>query len=472
MMAPTMGRDSFVVCRNSQGAELRATLLRITRYVVVLEVYNPYSILQLSEVLTEFKIHFNDRLVYSGKAVVSNLVNTGFMLICEATLENEWLDVDLFSPLHRKDKLRGEFGEFLKEWEKLHHVSDDFKVVIADMQTFLMDLRRWLEQVELSIRSNPSGDRLTEERNAFGELEKSVLDPVTDLFGRFEEITAGIPEELQPLHRSYSRRQIHPLVLCSPFVYRSFHKPLGYAGDYEMVGMMLRDPFEGGSLFAKFMNTYFVGAPPCEAHRNRIRHLVKRIGEEVRRVVREGRSAEILDMACGPAQEVQEFLIQDDLCDKADFTLMDFNDETLEYTGRTLEKLRERHGRRTPVRMLKKSVNHILKETFKASDAPPEKAYDFVYCAGLFDYLADSICKRLMDHFYSLLRPGGLLLATNVTPSNPCRNTMECLLEWHLVYRDVAQMAALRPEKAPEKACRVETEVTGINVFLEVRKPL
>ena len=37
--------QSVITCRNSQGTELTANLLRSKRYSVVFEVYNPYSIL-------------------------------------------------------------------------------------------------------------------------------------------------------------------------------------------------------------------------------------------------------------------------------------------------------------------------------------------------------------------------------------------------------------------------------------------
>src|SRR6185369_7007883 len=117
-MSLSIGKDTFILCRNSQGAEVRATLLRLNRYTVVFEVYNPYSILQLSEVLTEFKLIMNDRMIYSGRAVVSNLLNTGILLVCECTLEDNWLDVDLFTSIHQKDKLQNEFAEFLREWDK------------------------------------------------------------------------------------------------------------------------------------------------------------------------------------------------------------------------------------------------------------------------------------------------------------------------------------------------------------------
>src|SRR5665811_661214 len=97
----------------------------------------------------------------------------------------------------------------------------------------------------------------------------------------------------QPTHRAYGRRQIHPLVLCAPFVYRTFQKPLGYAGDYEMVRMILRDPYEGSSLFAKMVNFYFWGQAPAEAHRNRIKYLTEKIKEETHRVINAGKIARI-----------------------------------------------------------------------------------------------------------------------------------------------------------------------------------
>ena len=104
--SPSGEKDSFILARNSQGLEVRAGVLRLTRYLVVFEVYNPYSILQLSEVLTDFKIVINDRIMYSGRAVISNVVNTGIMLICEATLDDAWLDVDVFSSVTTPNRLR------------------------------------------------------------------------------------------------------------------------------------------------------------------------------------------------------------------------------------------------------------------------------------------------------------------------------------------------------------------------------
>jgi extracellular factor (EF) 3-hydroxypalmitic acid methyl ester biosynthesis protein len=470
-MSISTGKDTFIICRNSQGTEFRATLLRLTRYMVVFEVYNPYSILQLSEVLTDFRMIMNDRMIYSGRAIVSNLVNTGILLVCEATLEDSWLDVDLFSTLSQKNRLQTEFTEFLQEWEKIYRVVPEFKVVVADIQTLLSDLRRWLEQVELSIRSEPTGNRNEIERNVINELQKPILKATSSLFGRFEETASRVEEDLQPIHRAYVKRQIHPLVLCSPFIYRTFQKPLGYAGDYEMVNMILRDPHEGSSLFAKILNLYILSQAPAEAHRNRVQYLNECLREETLRMIRHGKTSKIFNLGCGPAGEVQKFLDDDDLCEKAELTLLDFNEETLAHTRQILEGLKMRKQRSTRIEMFKKSVNQILKETLKAPNESETKKYDLIYCAGLFDYLSDRICKRLMNIFYEVLAPGGLLVATNVDASNPIRNLMEYILEWHLVYRNSEQLKQLKPDDALSGNFTVKSDSTGVNIYIEVRKP-
>ncbi len=98
-------------------------------------------------------------------------------------------------------------------------------------------------------------------------------------------------------------------------------------------------------------------------------------------------------------------------------------------------------------------------------------SYDLVYCAGLFDYLSDRVCKKMMEIFYELVAPGGLLIATNVDAKNPIRNLMEYVLAWNLIYRDAKQLAALRPAKAREEDFKVISDPTSVNIFIEIRKP-
>ena len=464
-----LSRDLLVCCRNSQGIEVRATPARITRYNLVFEVYNPYSILQMSEVLSDFRITIGERLVYAGRAVVNNLVNTGIMVLCEATLDEAWLDVDLFSPISQRDRLKSELDSFLQECRKIAWVDPQFKVVVADMQTLLTDLRRWLEQLELGIRSIPTGDRSAFEREVVEELRPSLLSAVDGLFAEFETIACRLSTDNQSMHRSYMRRQLHPLILCAPFAYRTYRKPLGYAGDYEMVNMILRDPLEGSSLFAKMVNLWFLNQAPAKAHRNRIDYLTGALKERTAELAAQGRRNRIMNLGCGPAQEIQRFMTESDVSNHADFLLLDFNDETLAFTGERLENLRQLYHRTTGLQYAKRSVHQLLKDSVRVDPAAPK--YDTIYCAGLFDYLSDRICQRLINLFYEQLAPGGLVIATNVDPSNPLRNGMEFLLEWHLIYRDPAQMKLLHPTGTSAQDIVSKSDETGVNIYLEVRKP-
>ncbi len=465
-------RDILITCRNSQGGEVRSTPVRVTRYTAVLEVYNPHSILQLSEVLGDFHITIGDRCVYAGRAVVSNLVNAGILVLAEVTLDDEsWLDVDIFSPISQPDRLRGEFESFMGQWRKMQGISDAFKVAVADFQMLLSEVRRWLDQVELGVRSEPTGVRRDMERQVLTELEGHILPEIDEWAGRFDTAAESIEDGLRPAYRAYARRQIHPLVMCSPFVYRTYHKPLGYAGDYEMVNMILRDPHEGATLFAKMVNVVFLRNPPAEAHRNRIQYLWRRLREETQRVAQLGRRARILNLGCGPAREVQLFLAEDTLSNQVDLSLLDFNGETLEFASQCLRQIQGQHGRRAVLDFSEKSVNQLLKESLRPEAPLNGAGYDLVYCAGLFDYVSDRVCKRLTELFYTWLAPGGVVIVTNVDAAKPFRHSMDYILEWHLICRSPEEMKRLVPTGKPPPQWRIEADSTGVNLFLEVRKP-
>src|SRR5437879_3370706 len=158
-------KESLIAFQTNQGLEIRATPLRLNRHLAVFEIYTPNLVLRMSEVLEDFKIIFRDRPVYAGRAVISSLINAGTLLVCEANLDDSWLDAHLFFPVEEGSRLRAGFDDFIEQWQKVYKVLPEYKVVIADLQTFLTEMRLWLEQVELGIRSSPAADRLKLERD-------------------------------------------------------------------------------------------------------------------------------------------------------------------------------------------------------------------------------------------------------------------------------------------------------------------
>lgn len=466
--------DAFVSFQSNQGHELNGTVLKMSRFQVAFEIYSPSSVLRTSEALNSFRIMVQDRPMYSGKAVISNLVDLGSFIVCEARLEEAWLDLHGILPQLDGKALRAGCREFLHQWERVYKILPEYKATICDMQMFLSDLRLWLDQVELAVRSAPNGDRVQLEHDLALEVAQVTTPALGALFERFESVAERVEKDLpdqQGGHSAFAKRLLHPLLLCSPFLYRSFHKPLGYAGDYEMVNMICRDPLEGSTLFAKIVNLWFLRQPPAEAHRNRIQYLVDRLSEVTLHLSQNGRTARILSVGCGPAREVQRFLAENPLADRAQFRLIDFDKETVEYTRGTLDSLKRKHSRSTQLEVIRKSVGQILKEAGLMIGRPAADQYDFVYCAGLFDYLSDPLCRRLSNVLYSWVAPGGLFVSTNVDVSNPRRLTMNYIMDWHLIYRNSGQFASLRPDSLDGADDQIVSDQTGVNIHYAVRKP-
>jgi len=472
---PDEFRAAVATLRPRQGAEFQVPLVRVNRHTAVFETHVGQPVLRLSEVLGSCEITVQGQAAYAGEAVVRSLLNTGATTLCELTLqEGAWCDLVLVAEPLTSGVVAQQFNRFIRTWSHAYQVRPEIKIIVADLQSLLGSLRLWLEQVELGGRGSSGMASATFERQFAGQLGRSVFPFLDELFDRLECATAkfdAMDRDLRPIHAAYVRQQLQPLVKCSPFAARAIHKPLGYAGDYEVVNMILGDPHIGDSLYARMLNRWFLKQPPAEAHRNRIQHLTQRLSEESARCVSQGRELRVYNLGCGPAGEIQDFMARHAASNLASFTLVDFNEETIRHGQATLEAARQRAGRRTKMQFQKKSVAQVLRARDGA--AGPDGQYDLVYCAGLFDYLSDPVCARLMNIFYEMLAPGGLVLATNVDRSNPIRHWLEDVLEWPLIYRDSREMARLQPEQAgPDGASVLADAGTGVNIFLEVRKPV
>ena len=460
------GIDSFVMFRNSQGLVGRGTMVHITRQAVVFEVYNPYSIVQVSEVLSEFRVLRGERTIYNGRAVVSSLVATGLMMIVSASLWDTWADRSGLLP---GPGLQAEAQRFIRDWEASNLLRPSYQVIVSSIGNLLTELSRWIEEAEAGIFNNNSTEEIPMKKAFFEEVAEPVLPKIIGLYEIFEEEARQIQPEEVMAHKAFARRIIHPLTMCAPFVHRTFTKPLGYAGDYEMVNMILREsPDTGSSTYAKIVQEYsiYTGAP--DAHRNRIEMLEERLKNEASRVVEEARPFTVLNVGCGPALEVQRFIRKEDISRHAVFGLIDFNKETLEYAKEKIQNSIKESGHKPMVKFIHKSIDSLLKEALDSlDDARP--SYEMIYCAGLFDYLTGRTCMYLVELFFNWLRPGGLVTVTNVHPKNSCRYSMEHFLDWHLIYRDEKEMEALAPAEVKKE---VVTDVTGLNVFLDIRKGL
>jgi hypothetical protein len=116
----------------------------------------------------------------------------------------------------------------------------------------------------------------------------------------------------------------------------------------------------------------------------------------------------VFNLACGPAVEVGRFLREHEESDLTEFDLLDFNAETLEYTRERLTEARMSAGRETTAAFLP-ALGEPDPPRRRQGDTDEElNNYDIVYCAGLFDYLSQRVCQRLVDLFCKMAKTGRL----------------------------------------------------------------
>jgi extracellular factor (EF) 3-hydroxypalmitic acid methyl ester biosynthesis protein len=463
--------DRWVTFEHGQGSEI-GKLMHLTRYAAVFETYAPPGLLQMSQSLGQFMILIRERSVYSGRAVVHRLINTGAAAVCEVSLDDTWVDREKGS----LETLATDFDGFFEGWKRSYQVLPEYKVVLSDLHTFLWDLRGWLDQIGVGFESLQESEREALHGRIVQELAPRVRGALDSMIERFEQLTDGLSAAARPAHKSFLQRQLHPLLLSAPFARRAYTKPLGYAGDYEMVRMIAGEPCVGPTLFAKLLNCWLLGQAPAQAHRNRLAVLVKHLRGESVRISRCGRSPRFLSLGCGPALEVARFLEEPLMGLEPDVTLVDFNEETLDFAASTLAEICRRRGRHATVHPVRKSVTHLVKEGLRARGQVIRGGCDLVYCAGLFDYLTDEVCRLLIRVLYDLLLPGGLLFLTNadasLNASRSFRNSMDFMLDWNLVFRTGRNFEKLCVEALGEEIeRRVESDLTGVNNFLLIRKP-
>lgn len=432
-----------------------------------MEIYNPYSIVQVSEVINELTIRSGDRSIYRGKAVVVSLLNTGLMAVVSVTLIDEWNDLAGIG--HDAHTVSQAVGQFIQDWESRHQVGQAYQVVVNEMRAYFSEVTRWLDQADVTA-GLPRDAQGRVRDDIFFEIGRPLLEKGKQYLLRFEEEASKVTPELEPAHRAFAQAAIHPLVLRAPFVYRTFAKPLGYAGDYQMVNQILGDPREGPSTYFELVNYMFLQAGVAQAHRNRVDILHARLQELAGQARASDRPLRVLNVGCGPAVELQRLVAGPLDLGHMEVVLVDFSEETLQYARQRLDEAATAAGHRPmQIELRHESVHQLLKRSARDEAVSPQERFDYIYCAGLFDYLADKACARLINYFDSRLRPGGSLLVTNVHSFNPERYWMEHFMEWYLIYRNEEGIKRLFPSSFP--MIETYTDATNINLFAEAIKP-
>lgn len=411
--------------------------------------------------LERLRILCRDSVLYEGDAHVRRVAESGNDLVLGIELQSSAID---FSELYRLGT-RHSFSERLEAAldPDEDSVPNDFMVWVNSQRIALEKLKAFLDREERALENLDLFTREQTLKTYLEEIGPRVVERMNASSRELRELVSSLREEQHQSCRNYYKGELHHLILESPFMRRAYTKPLGYAGDYEMMNMLYRDHAEGDSLFGKALNIYATQESAAQANVNRLEYL----GTRIRAAIEARGHVRLASIGCGPARELALLLEQQpELGRHLDVALIDQEERVLVYCERTLSPLAAKTG--VKLQFIRESVRRLLGAK-KLKAALGER--DLIYSAGLFDYLNQRSFSALLAGLYDALGPSGHLCVGNVGSHNPTRFTMEYLLDWFLIHRSPAELEdfarALKP--LPTRV-EVDAEATGVNLFLRIWK--
>jgi extracellular factor (EF) 3-hydroxypalmitic acid methyl ester biosynthesis protein len=414
--------------------------------------------------LEEVKIRCTAGTLYEGNAVVRRVAARGFDLVIGLELDAAGLDVaHLFRTGTRLD--------FASRWAAVKrdadysHISAPFKAWVADLRAEFASLQKFLDGEEQALTGEDRATREQARREYLAVIVPDLLQRLDGARHHLSKLVDGLTEHEHAEYRAYCALHLNPFLKQSPFLRRALEKPLGYAGDYEMMNMLYRDPAEGETLLGQALNTCFTNEPAAEANKNRIGYIGALIREAL--ATNPGKVIRIASLGCGPAREIEALLTESpELGPRLDVALIDQEERAIAHCERTLAPLMKKTGAR--VKFIRESLRTLL--TRDALSAKLGKR-DLIYSAGLFDYLDDRMFSRIVSVLYEALTDGGRVAIGNVAAHNPSRWVMEYFSEWFLIHRSPEELLKLSGDLTPApRQMTVASEPSGVNLFLLIRR--
>lgn len=236
---------------------------------------------------------------------------------------------------------------------------------------------------------------------------------------------SAAPEEWAAFsEREFLDHSFVDLVHQDPFTKHSFDKPRNYAGDADLIDFMygIRQPGTQTSEMGKEIFAWAMKQSTVQSVRAR-REIIASIIDEI---AENSGDLRILSIACG---HLREALISQGVQDKCvrEFFALDQDALSLEVVNRELSRFNV------------KSVHAPIKRLFRRNIE--FQNLDFVYAAGLYDYLPQKVAVSLTRIMFEMLKPGGRLLVANFAPHLFDKAYGEIFMQWRLIYRNESEVA-------------------------------
>ena len=397
------------------------------------------------------------REIYRTKARCARMNDARGRTVAGFALEDDIFDFDLLRVANAK-ALASDVGA-----QAAPETPVDYKALCADTLEFV---GRLLGEIDRHI--TPIETKLTsaEKAQIVSEIEGASRS-------RWDEILQAGNELVRPMHddkklraslKRYTENTVTRVLVGGSSWGRSYFKPAGYPGDYQIMNFMYDQTPIGAT--AREMLLHSLGVSAGEPIVTRMRKLAEIIVEYGERRKGEGRRIDTMSIGSGPARELERIaqISSDGLLWRT--ALVDQEPQAIEYA---LSYARQKGIDRTididPINM---SFTEMLAPSTVTGHFVEK---DIIYSSGMVDYLSPMLARRFVKRMYDFLRPGGLLIIGNVNDlTTGTLWPMEYILDWTLYFRNYEEMVAMAAGVDGASVRIIEDDRKAI-YFLVLEKP-
>ena len=315
-------------------------------------------------------------------------------------------------------------------------VPKEYRVLCADV---LKLLRAYRSILTPDPSHAPEYAGRIDNNTAFEACEDRLIQHWRSLWRTGNDIAQSVmnDRERREATKEFTELVLTPELRMGAIWDRSYAKPLGYPGDFEIMNQVYDWKRVGAKAYEMLLHR--IGLDVAECIKTRMEIVRDKIAETSQRNV--GRPVRVLSLGSGPAREVELFLASPAAqSGRAEFTLIDQEQLALRYAHEKIYPLTLKSQGRYSVRALNMSFTDVLRGVSAMNDLPQQ---DMIYSVGLLDYLTERRATGLVRRLYDMLAPGGLLIIGNMNET-PLSNLwpMEFITDWTLHYRSEPQMLA------------------------------
>lgn len=340
--------------------------------------------------------------------------------------------------------------------------SREYKAFCADILEFvggfLNRIDRHLAPIEARLRDSDVAEIIS-------ELEYAAAPRWLELLEIGNAIVLPIHDDkrMRAAFKGYTERTITRELIAGPGWARSYLKPLGYPGDYQIMNWIYDGAPQGDSIRAKFLHQLsLVGSKAVKTRMEALADIIVDIAAERSTP---SRPFDVASIGSGPAREMEPVLAKSNPAMKWRATFVDQEPLALE---NALGLARRIGSGRLDVQALNISFKEMLNPSPLAASFAEK---DIIYSAGLVDYLNPLLAQRFVKRLYQFVRPGGSVIIGNV---NNLETGMiwssEYAVDWSLFFRSRAEMVAMANE-TPGAKVTIKSDSLDAIYFLIVEKP-